>query len=258
MGKNTERTMEAELQELGLSKNESEIYLYLLKTGETTTGRIMKNTGIANSRVYAALDSLQNKGLANYTIQKNGKHFSASDPHKLAENEEERLERIRKLMPQLSALQNTTEAKTMTAVYEGFQGFKTAFKKIINDCPEDETIKIIGFSDQVYGNESLKTFLKNMNLKSAQKRQKLKIIIDAESSLREDRKAEPYNEIRILPKGFVSPAAMDIFGDWVYILLWDKEPYVFSIKNEKIAKSFTAYFDVLWNMARTDKSTKPK
>lgn len=249
--------MESELQKLGLSKNESEIYLYLLKTGQTTTGSIIKNTQIANSRVYATLESLQEKGLVNYTIQKNGKHFSASDPHKLVENEEERMQQVRKMMPQLSALQNTSEAETTTAVYEGFQGFKTAFKKIINDCPEGETIRIIAFSDQAYGNESLRTFLKNMNLKSAQKQQKLNVIIDANSSLRTDREAEPYNEVRVLPEGFVSPAAMDIFQDWVYILLWDKQPYVFSIKNEKIAQSFTAYYDMLWNMAEA-KINKPQ
>lgn len=68
------------LEELGLSKNEVKIYLFLLKQGESTTGPIIKETGIANSRVYESINSLINKGFIIYNVQKDGKHFSAVKP----------------------------------------------------------------------------------------------------------------------------------------------------------------------------------
>ena len=50
---NTEnQNIEQTLEELGLTKNEIKIYLFLLKTGEIRTGLIISETGIANSRVY--------------------------------------------------------------------------------------------------------------------------------------------------------------------------------------------------------------
>ena len=79
--------MKEKLINLGLSKNEAIIYLFLLKNPKITTGPIIKETGISNSRVYESLNSLISKGLVNYTIQKDGKYFDASPPEKFLEKE---------------------------------------------------------------------------------------------------------------------------------------------------------------------------
>jgi sugar-specific transcriptional regulator TrmB len=244
--------MQNQLQELGFSKNESSIYLFLLKNGSTTSGKIIKGTGIANSRVYETLNGLIAKGMVTYTVQKDGKHFCASDPKQITVEEEERLKRAKAMVPSLIALQGKGEEPVTTAVYEGFAGFKNAFTKIIEDCPKDGTISILGFSKQTYAEQSLRTFMSNMNRKSEEKRQKLKILLDESSreTQGKDRSREKYTETRYLPEGFISPAAIDVFEDYAYIFLWEEKPYVFMIKNKNIAKSFKAYFDMLWKMAK--------
>ncbi|MBW2991340.1 helix-turn-helix domain-containing protein [Candidatus Woesearchaeota archaeon] len=244
--------MEKELEQLGLTKNESSIYLYLIKKGSTTTGSIIKETKIANSRVYESLNKLIDKGLVTYNVQKDGKHFQAVEPEQLLELEEERKKKIEELIPDLKKLQASSEADTTTAIYEGFEGFKTAFKKIINDCPKGGTIYIIGFSEQAYGFESLRMFLRNINLRSIEKKQKLKLLIDssAKQTFGKDRESEPYSEVRYMPPGFISPAAIDMFDDYVYIILWEEKPFVFMIKNKRIAEGFKHYHEFLWKMAK--------
>jgi len=244
--------MDINLEELGLSKNECSIYLYLLKKGSTTTGAIIKETGIANSRVYESLNSLIQKGLVSYSVQKNGKHFSASDPKRLIDLEEEKKNKIEKMLPDLVGLKSKGIAEVKSAVYEGFEGFKTAFKKIIEDCPTNGSIYILGFSQQTFVMESLKVFIANMNLKSQQKKQKLKIIMDItlKETLGKERVKEKYTEVRYMPKGYISPAAIDIFEDYVYIFLWEEKPFVFTIKNKKLAESFRYYFKFLWKIAK--------
>ncbi len=241
-----------QLQELGLTKNESLIYLFLLRQGETTTGSIIKETGIANSRVYESLNTLIDKGLVSYNVQKEGKHFLACDPKKFIELEETRKKKIESLIPGLMNLKNSQQKETTTAVYEGYEGFKTAFKKIIDDCQKDKEIFILGFSEQQNKTESLRLFLSNMNLKSAQKRHKLNIILDSsvKQTLGKDREREKNTLVRYMPKGYVSPAAMDIFEDYVYIFLWEEKPFVFMIKNRVIAESFKTYFRFLWSIAK--------
>jgi len=240
------------LQELGLTSNEIKIYLFLLKFGETTTGSIIKETGISNSRVYESLNNLIRKGLAGYNIQKDGKHFSAQDPKALMELEEQRKQKIESLVPQLSGLMSNKDVETKTAVYEGFDGFKTAFRKIIDDCPEKGEILITGFPEGIYNEESLRLFLTNMNLKSAVKKQKLKVLLEksAQKTLGSDRESEKFTEVKYMPEGFMSPAGMDIFEDYVYIFLWDEKPFVFMIKNKKIAESFKNYHQFMWKMAK--------
>ena len=244
--------MEKELENLGLSKNESKIYLYLLRKGENSTGPIIKETGISNSRVYESINTLIKKGLITYRTHLRGKYFQASDPSKFKENEEERLKKIDLLIPQLNYIQDKEEKDTNTSIYEGYEGFKTAFTKIINDCPNNETIYILGFSEQQFANESLRIFLSNMNLKSAQKKQHLKILMDISSkkTLGKDREKEKYTEIKYMPDGYISPAAMDIFSDYVYIFIWEEKPFVFMIKNKKVAESFNQYFNFLWKIAK--------
>ena len=244
--------MEERLIEFGLSKNEATIYLFLLKNPYITTGPIIKETGIANSRVYESINSLISKGLVTYTVQKDGKYFDASPPEKFLEKEEERRKKIEEIVPELKKLKTKTEFRTNTAVFEGFEGFKTAFKKIIDDCPKQETIYILGFSEQPYATKSLRTFLTNMNLKSAKKKQRLKILLDssAKQTLGKDREKEKYTQVKYMPEGYISPGAIDIFQDYVYIFLWEEKPFVFMIKNERIAESFKQYFWFLWKIAK--------
>lgn len=245
--------MEAkQLEELGLTKNESLIYLFLLKTGETTTGNIIKSTGIANSRVYESLNNLISKGIVSYNVQKQGKHFKAESPKKLLEIEEQRKKKILEIIPNLESLKNSSEKPTETAVYEGYEGFKTAFKKIIDDCPSNKEIFILGFSEPKEKTESLRLFLSNMNLKSAKKKQKLKVILErsVKQTLGKDREAEKYSEVKYLPEGYITPAAIDIFEDYTYIFLWEEKPFVFMIKNKFIAESFKQYFSLLWKLAK--------
>ncbi|MFZ5955319.1 MAG: TrmB family transcriptional regulator [Nanoarchaeota archaeon] len=244
--------MQIELEKLGLSSNEAKIYLFLLKKGSTTTGAIIKETGVSNSRVYESLNSLIQKGLANYNIQKNGKYFQPTSPKKFLEIEEEKTRKIKEIIPELEKLENKSPEDTNTKIYEGYEGFKTAFKKIIDDCPKNESIYILGFSEQTFSNESLRLFISNMNLKSIKKKQKLKIILDnsLKNTLGKDREKEKYSEVKYMPKGYISPAAIDIFQDYVYIFLWEEKPFVFSVKNKRIAESFKQYFQFLWGISK--------
>lgn len=241
-----------QLEELGLTRNEAIVYVFLLKSGETTTGRVIKETQIVNSQVYETLNSLIARGLVSYNVQKDGKHFKAEDPRKFLELEEQRRKKVMEFIPGLMKLKNSSETGTSTAVYEGYEGFKTAFKKIIDDCPRGKEILILGFSDRMYRTESLRLFLSNMNLKTVEKKHKLKIILDKDSreGLGKDREAEKNTEVKYMPKGYINPAAMDIFEDYVYMFLWEEKPFVFMIKNKAIAESFKQYFKMLWKIAK--------
>ncbi|MDP2947031.1 MAG: hypothetical protein Q8N88_02865, partial [Nanoarchaeota archaeon] len=197
-------------------------------------------------------NSLIEKGLVTYNVQKNGKHFQAVEPKKILKIEEERKNKIKELIPQLEKVQSVQSSETKTAVFEGCQGFKTAFERIINDCPFGETIYVLGFSEPKEKSESLRLFLSNINLKSNSKKHKLKIILDnsVKDSLGKDREKEKNTEVKYMPTGYISPAAIDIFQDYVYIFLWEERPFVFMIKNKMISESFKQYFNFLWKIAK--------
>jgi len=50
------------LETIGLTRNEVKVYLSLLSIGFTTTGILIKKTGLHGSKVYDALERLSQKG----------------------------------------------------------------------------------------------------------------------------------------------------------------------------------------------------
>jgi len=243
--------MEENLKLLGLSNNEIQVYLALLKHGSLTGTEIRTNTCLANSRVYSSIDSLTNKGLITYEKRAKGKIYSALDPEIIDNILKKREEKIKKCIPFLKNLQNKEIKTTETAVFEGFQGFKHAFYKFAEECPRNEEISIIGFSNQSYKNEQLASLLRDVNKISKDKKHRFRMILDnKDNKFYERRSKEGLSNIRFMGKGFVSPAAIDIFKDIVYIFMWDENPYVFRIKNKNIANGFKIYFEFLWKQAK--------
>ncbi len=239
------------LKLLGLTENEIKVYLVILEAGAGTGTEIRRKTGIANSRVYAALDALLQKGVITYEKRPLGKIYSALEPEIIKQVMQERLKKIEEVIPFLKVIQKKEKRETETAVFEGFHGFKSALYKLVEECPVGETIDIIGFSNQAYKNEKLASLLRDVNKVSRKKNHKFRMILDNKNNrFFEQRKKESWGKIRFMEKGFKSPAAIDIFQDYVFILLWEETPYAFVIKNRNIADGFRVYFEFLWKMAK--------
>ena len=73
------------LEEIGLTKTEIKIYLALIKIGQTTTTKIVKESQIHASKVYEFLERLVQKGLVSYVIKSNKKYFTVTEPINLKE-----------------------------------------------------------------------------------------------------------------------------------------------------------------------------
>jgi len=244
--------MEQELKLLGLTDNEIRMYLMLLENPDSNGTKIRQTTGISNSAVYASIDVLISKGLITYQKQPTGRLYSALDPEVIKSILEQQRKKIEAAIPQLKELTNKTSQPTETAVYEGFNGFKTALIKLTEECPKGETINIIGFSNQAYKNEKLAFMLQDVNKISIKKKHKFRMILDNKDNVfYKGRKEEGISQIRFMEKGFKSPASIDIFEDSVYILMWDEQPYAFVMKNKNIAQGFKIYFEFLWNLAKS-------
>tara|TARA_Y100000310_G_scaffold231700_1_gene234341 strand:+ start:35564 stop:36301 length:738 start_codon:yes stop_codon:yes gene_type:complete len=239
------------LQLFGLSENESKVYEFLLQNPDSSGTKVKLKTGVANSQVYEILAKLVKKGIVTYKKNTKGKIYKAHDPSILNDIMEERKQKIAAKIPYLKNLYNEKGEQTDTAVYEGFHGFKTAMYALANECPEGETINIIGFSNQVYKNEKLAAVLRDVNKISKSKNHKFRMILDnRDNEFIKQRKKEGISNLRFMGDNFKSPASIDIFQDKVYILMWDQTPYVFTIKNKNIAEGFKHYFEFLWNMAK--------
>lgn len=243
------------LAEIGLSKNEIKIYLSLLKLGSTTTGAIIKQTGIHNSKVYDGLERLAIKGLVTHVIVANTKHFKAVDPERLLDFLEdkkktisEQEKEIKKYLPQLKHFQKIGGNDTEAEIFKGWKGMETVF---------NEGIKVMGKKDVWYvlgayaGEDVKKTdmFITKTIRKCEEKKMKWKVIYNesARKTFRYEQ-ASPITENRFLKQE--TPATINVYKDVMFIALWIKNPIAFRVKSKKVADSFRKYFEVMWAMAK--------
>jgi len=62
---------------------------------------------------------------------------------------------------------------------------------------------------------------------------------------------DPLVKIAFISPEYTSPVAINIYERKVAILLWiEEEPFGILIDNEKIAKGFKNYFELMWKIAR--------
>ena len=93
-----------ELKEFGLSDNEIEIYICLLKTGTSNANKIAKIIGMKRTTTYDNLSFLMSKGIVSTITKDKVQYFEASDPENIIALLEEKKGKINKIVPELKRL----------------------------------------------------------------------------------------------------------------------------------------------------------
>src|SRR3989338_9604826 len=144
--------METEtLEKIGLTKNESIVYLTLVKSGSIKTAEILKKSGLNSGRIYDTLESLKHKGLVSESSINGVKHFTASPPDQLKDFFQQRLNQIKQeepiieeAIPQLNLIRNTSIESSRATIYTGLRGLKTAVDEAFEKVGKDGEILAMG------------------------------------------------------------------------------------------------------------------
>ncbi|MBI4454207.1 hypothetical protein HY636_06185 [Candidatus Woesearchaeota archaeon] len=57
-------------------------------------------------------------------------------------------------------------------------------------------------------------------------------------------------QVRTLPRKYISPIEINIWGNNAAIILWKKEPVSFVIEDKEVADGFRAFFEIQWDIAK--------
>ena len=56
--------------------------------------------------------------------------------------------------------------------------------------------------------------------------------------------------MKVLPKSYITPAAVNIYGDKTATIVWTEKPIAFVVKSKEYSDSFRSYFNLLWKIAK--------
>ncbi|MBI2572684.1 hypothetical protein HYV86_02400 [Candidatus Woesearchaeota archaeon] len=249
-------SIEMILEGIGLTKNEIKIYLALLELGLTSSGAIIKKTGIHTSKVYDGLERLADKGLVTHVVQSNMKYFKAVSPDRLLdflEDKKKELElqekEIKSILPELKLKQQLTDNDTEAEVFRGWKGMETVYKMLRDTLKKGDTNLVFGASKGENEEQVQRFFNKHLKL-MAQKGIKQRIIYNetARGNIEEQLKYPRFFKTKYL--AHTTPSEINIWADKMMVVILKKIPTVILVSDEQVADSFREYFYVMWELAK--------
>lgn len=248
--------IEKTLENIGLTKNEIKIYLALLDLGLTSTGPLIKKTGVHTSKVYDGLERLAEKGLVSHIIKSNTKYFKAVNPDriidfirekkkKLEEQEKEALS----IIPQLKSKQKSDLDETQAEIFQGWKGMETVYKMLRDKLKKGDMNYVFGASKGEDEERSRLFFNKHIKL-LAEKGIKQNIIFNeySKKNIEEYFKHPKLFQVRSMKN--TTPSEINIWADNVMVVILRKNPTVILISDKKVANSFIQYFNAMWMIAK--------
>lgn len=252
--------LKEKLQNTSLSENEIGVYLSLLKIGESTTGKILKEYKMSAGKIYYVLDKLIKKGLISYVTKNNIKNYKSQDPGNIIEyleKEKQKIESkendIKKLLPEITKALITDKDDISVEIYEGYEGFKTAVYKFMDEHEHSATEyefdnfdantneQFPDYIKYVMLNYSKMMIEKNITAKMLLSTTNIKLINEAKQILN----GTNYEIRYIKDQKFAS-----ILCSNKNTMIMDyTKPSVVYIKSKNIAQSFIKMFEALWTIA---------
>jgi sugar-specific transcriptional regulator TrmB len=235
------------LLKLGMTRNEIEIYLTLLNSGELSVYEIGSKAGLHRQVCYDALDRLLEKGFVSYAKKQGKKYFRPLYPDKILDFLEERKDQVKAILPKLQVMYNLEKEETDVEVIKGKNVLRTIYTDIFRTLNKSkENLYIMGVEETKFL-ESDRVAIKQHILRIKKNGLKEKLLA------RESAKqffSGTQSEYRLIPDNLFNPNPTHIYGDKIAIIIWGTPTYGIIIKNKQVADANRKYFQMLWKIAK--------
>jgi len=248
------------LEQIGLTQNESTVYLTVQKHGGKTAAWIAREAKLDKSSCYRAVESLVDKGLLLPSPKKRGTTYSSASPKVLQDLITEKEHALIKEKTDLdlfikSLIKNTDERVTSIHIEKGIEAVKKSMNTMLESAircktPIKERYRLDDpyFKDPIYAK-----WLRDVFIKKRIKAGVLtKCIVDFaknhdwDSIVRSDSKL--LKEVHLMPTSVKDPNNLRVAGDFVTIVSFDKNKdyIVITITDKYVAALIDNMFDFMW------------
>ena len=238
---------ESDLQILNLSKNESVVFLEIIKNPEITVTALIETTGMNRKVVYDAMRRLLKYNLI--TSKKEGKErkfsFSGKESlHSIIDEEKQKLLEkevgIKKLITKIEKVNPNKHSDAI--ILSGTRGVRIVFN-ILLSLKSDYVAYGGPLESETIMNE---TFWLNLHQKQKELGINIKVLFN--ESLRKWKYKIKNPKVRIKFLKEINPISENIIcKDHVITIIWTDNPTITITINEDYAKSQNEIFKILWS-----------
>ena len=234
----------ASLSELGLSEQESAVYLATLELGASSISDIAKKAGVKRPTAYYVIDGLMNKNLISKAPRGRRTLYIAEPPSRLLANLRVQEEKLVNLLPRLESLQNSAGNKPRVRFYESKEAIDALYNEIFKTHKKMLAMGSIQSISDFFSYEEIAAWFRILRDEGG----KIYDLLDSSEGARKYSKAayrKGLGPIKYLPKDFKMGTDTLIVGDQVLLISYSSMIGVL-IENAEIAQTQRQMFEFMW------------
>lgn len=141
------------LKNIGLSEEESAIYLAGLSLGPTTVLKLSKVSGLKRTTVYGIVEGLKKKGLMRIDLKGLKQTYAVESPEKLESTLEQKVADLKRELPSLMALHDLKGSESTIKYYTGVEAMKQLYLETLKEIKHGEDYLVITNQEKWYNLE---------------------------------------------------------------------------------------------------------
>lgn len=236
------------LEDLGLTHSEIRVYLALLELGNSSAGAILDKSGLQNSVVHRALNSLIDKGIISYILEGKKKIYRATNPENFHDFINDKIKRFDGILPELKRKQQLLKVTSFAEVFKGKRGINQLYTTLLNSGGKE--YNTFGGGSEVTYNVMGEDWWRNLHVKRIAKKIPCRQVFDETiRGFGNELNKKSVTKIRFLPKGYSQLQETILIGDYVGIAIFTESPYGILIKDKVVADGYRKQFEILWDKA---------
>lgn len=238
------------LQDFGLSKTESMIYLALLEQGSLSVSKIASAAKIHRPNVYDALHQLSKKGLVVEAKDVHEHVFAPTAPSRLLDLFLEKETSLRKIIPELETKRiGVSDQKHKVEIFEGVQGNRICMDSMLENTKEVYVLGIPKEAASIAG----EAWIKEWHTRRLKKKIWLHHILNEDYFEHRIKmlKTLPCTSLNLLPKEYSIPIATFANKNRVTFVLFRPVYCCIRITDDAMAQSFIKYYNFMKQFTKT-------
>lgn len=247
------------LNNLGLSENQANVYLSLLKQGILSPLELSRITQINRTTIYRLLDELNKIGITEEVLDQKRVKAKAVEPEKLellVDREEAKVKKLKgqlpKLISQLGQIKDIPSSSTKVLYFRGQKGLQQMLWNVTKTKGE-----FLGYGYGNWNDSVGKEFAEKLRQKIVDKKIISREIqnedqVNKVKTYSDTDQYDKYHESRSILKSVVEINHDTYVYDGVFAFyhFFEGELFGVEIHNKEIAKTQRQIFEVLWKQAK--------
>lgn len=250
--------LQRSLQQLGLTENQTKVYLACLQLGKDTVLNIAKYANVKRPSTYIILEELQKQGLVTKISEGKKSYFKAEKPERFQTNLRVQQEIIGDILPTLKAIHNFDPNKPNIRIADGVHAVRKVYDDIfayLEAQPKEELIIFGSLKDAMghFEHEVVNYFHQLMSKASNRVREIGNDDKETRQYFRESHKLNPRHHIRLIKdeeQGMFWETDDFLYGNTLVIFSVKKDIFAIIIESESIAKTYKTLFNMAWRSGK--------